>query len=1092
MIRFFYRAGSDSTSEKLIACIKEDLAAGHKAILLVPEQETVSVERRMLELLPPATQLSFEVLNFSRLANRTFRVLGGLSHHAASPAAAALFMWQALGETAPLLRQYGSAAAKDNALCDLMLATAAQCKAACISPEDLLQAAEALPEGEPLQDKLSDIGLILSTYALRLGERFDDTSNDPERLAELLRHEGKALFADTHVYVDSFADFTMQELAVLRELMAIAPTVTVTFPLEDHRAESGLHLTAALRTHKKLFAMAKELGQSVYFDGEASQRPKNALSYFAQNLFNMDAEKAPLAMADSDQISLCVCATPFEEASAIATRIHSLIRAGYHYRDIAVVVRDATVWNGILDDAFEREGIPCFISEKTDITLHPLIKLITGALRIRLRNWRTEDVIGYLKTDLCGIAPDDVNLFEEYVNVWNPKGEKAFTTTPFTKNPDGYKASISPRGARILERANHVRATMIAPLEKLFAAMDAATTTTELCRAVYDFLNILDIREKLKAQASARIAAGERREAEELSRLYGVTVDALEILSEAMGEKKMSVAEFSDALKLIFARTDIGTIPTSADEVTIGSASMLRADHPRFVMIAGLNDGIFPATVSDHGLIGEGDRRRLTELGVEFPANNEKMVSDELFYLYRAVSAPREGLGLYYSRTSTDGRALSPSIAINRVKALFPTLKVQDFSLVPPAERIYTVSGALELYTELTAAQKAALPSTAPDTFTPHWGEKTVERNAYVSTKTAARLFERGKFNPTHLESFAACQFKYYCSKILRLREEANGAMSSADTGTFIHHVLEHVMDTVTREKRPFGDYDSALQKRLVGEICQHYKQELSEAGGEFTPRTDALFARLSRLAELIVSGLFAEFADSLFTPAFLELSLSDIGETPAVTLPDGESLPLTGQIDRVDYWQSPDGQVYLRVADYKTGSKSFRLEDIEKGFCLQMPLYLLALCRGKHNALCRRLGLPENTPFLPAGVTYLSSNISVERTECKKDEAKAMADAVKRLSREGLLLSEPNVQHAMSLSGDKEILGGGRSKSKTALSAEDFESLFGSLEASIGRIATKMRSGCATVSPNFHGGTSPCDYCAFLAVCRAAKKSKE
>ena len=80
MIRFLYGAGSAETRGRLEASIREDLASGAKALLIVPEQETVSVERRMLETLPASAQLSFEVLNFSRLANRTFRTLGGLSY----------------------------------------------------------------------------------------------------------------------------------------------------------------------------------------------------------------------------------------------------------------------------------------------------------------------------------------------------------------------------------------------------------------------------------------------------------------------------------------------------------------------------------------------------------------------------------------------------------------------------------------------------------------------------------------------------------------------------------------------------------------------------------------------------------------------------------------------------------------------------------------------------------------------------------------------------------------------------------------------------------------------------------------------------
>ena len=58
MIRFIYGAGSDATRQLLTESILQDLADGFQAILLVPEQETVITERRMLESLPATAQLS--------------------------------------------------------------------------------------------------------------------------------------------------------------------------------------------------------------------------------------------------------------------------------------------------------------------------------------------------------------------------------------------------------------------------------------------------------------------------------------------------------------------------------------------------------------------------------------------------------------------------------------------------------------------------------------------------------------------------------------------------------------------------------------------------------------------------------------------------------------------------------------------------------------------------------------------------------------------------------------------------------------------------------------------------------------------------
>lgn len=1089
MIRFLYRGGSQATREALYRSIRANIDAGEQALLLVPEQETVSTERRMLELLPPAAQLSFEVLNFSRLANRTFRTLGGLSYRAASPAASALLMWRTLTSLAPFLKQYQKNAAEDINFCDAMLSTEKQCKAYCITPDALLQAAEALSEGEPLADKLSDLATVLSAYQHALNERFDDPLDDLTRLANLLSGEGKWVFADTHIYIDSFTDFTAQELAVLRALFACAPSVTVCFALSAPN-EVGLHLASPEATHRRLLRMARELDLPVEYDKGKDERADGALSYFSKYLFDMSAEPAPLGFAEDGQISYTLCPTPFDEAKAAAATIHRLVRSGARYRDIAVVMRDATAWQGILDAALEKEGIPYFLSEKTDITVRPLIKLILEALRIYRYGWRREDIIGYLKTGLCGISDNDINLFEEYTSVWKPRGKAAYCSAPFYKNPDGYTDAVSERGARILEAANRVREAFYPPLLHLFEALEQAQTMREQASALYAFLCELQIADTLRGEAEARLLEGERREAEELSRLYEVTVGALEDISDALGDEPADISSFTEALRLVFARTDIGVIPTSTDEVTLGSASMLRADHPRFVLLLGLNEGEFPKTVSDDGLLGDAEKQRLAALGISFPGDLAELSSDELFFLWRAVSSPRDGLFLFRSEFSAAGKAQSPSIALERLRSLFPTLKPARFSPTDPLSHIYTPEGALDYWDEQTpAVREALLTLLSPNTNLPlqALSAPAAVVAESISAERAQQIFASYPLSPTHIESYASCPFSYYCEKVLKLRTEATGELDYLASGNFLHYALEKVLDRVKREGRGFADYTPDEQHDMVRAVTTEYLSTLTRTG-LLSLRTHDLFHRLCALAEVVVEGLFDEFTDSDFTPAFLELDLAAGGRRPTLTLQDGTTVPLTGKIDRVDFFKDESGRAFVRIVDYKTGSRAFSPEDISRGFSLQMPLYLMALCRNKQPRLCKELGIDPDTMLLPAGVTYLSSAIGSETTPTRKPHSEAMSDAVKRLARHGVVLDDPVVKNALSHKGNTAMVGG-KTRAMTALSPEGFSAIFDQLTDTVVRISGDMKSGRASAEPQTHDTRVPCSVCRFAAVCRVAKK---
>ena len=113
MITFVYGAPGFGKTHYVFSELQSDF---ENSILIVPEQETVACERYALERLPAKAQLSFEVLNFSRLANRVFRLYGGLSYHYISAGMKSLFMWQTLRKLAPALDEYKLSGADKKAI----------------------------------------------------------------------------------------------------------------------------------------------------------------------------------------------------------------------------------------------------------------------------------------------------------------------------------------------------------------------------------------------------------------------------------------------------------------------------------------------------------------------------------------------------------------------------------------------------------------------------------------------------------------------------------------------------------------------------------------------------------------------------------------------------------------------------------------------------------------------------------------------------------------------------------------------------------------------------------------------------------------
>ena len=71
--------------------------------------------------------------------------------------------------------------------------------------------------------------------------------------------------------------------------------------------------------------------------------------------------------------------------------------------------------------------------------------------------------------------------------------------------------------------------------------------------------------------------------------LYNSVIDALDIIAgfDNEGDRFTSI-ELEEALITVFSHVSVGAIPTSCDEVTVGSANMLRADRPKYALIIGM------------------------------------------------------------------------------------------------------------------------------------------------------------------------------------------------------------------------------------------------------------------------------------------------------------------------------------------------------------------------------------------------------------------------------------------------------------------------------------------------------------------------
>ena len=1095
--------GSGKTTA-ITAAIAADVAAGRRAFLLVPEQQTVSSEREMADMLPPAAPLCFEVTNFSRLANTVFRQVGGLSYRYAGAGTRTLLMWRTMGELLPLLHE--KEGEQELGRVRKMTAAMGELSALSLTPTALANAAKKLEDGSRLREKLEDLSLLSTLYHSLLREKYDDAADDLDRLATLLAE--KRVLQGVHLYVDGFISFTEQEWRILRAAAAQCDlTVTLTLPeaREEDISFEETRLTAA-----RLRRMAGEGHISfVREDMGGPRRGTPRLRAILPALFSAEnADKVGGVCREGEQNDLRVVTSPdaFYASHYIAADIARRVREeGAHYRDFAVIARSAEAYAGILDVTLQDADIPCFMAKKTDISVYAAIKLIYTAYAVCTMGWRQGDVLSYLKCGMSGIPDEDIDLFEIYVTRWKLNGRRFTDEVGWNMNPDGYRERISERGKEIIARVEGVRRRLCEQLEP-FAACCIRQTVKAHCRALYGFLTSLGVEEQLSARREAARVLQNTAEADILSRLFATLCDALDRLNDCLEDVEVTAEQFTDLLRLVLGEVELARIPTSLDEVTVGSADLIRIKEARHIYLLGVNDGEFPAGVNDGGVFSEGDRRVLSSLGLSVEPDLAVRAARELFCFARAFATACESVTVLCTDTTLSGSPQQKATVAERILALSEIEEVHTVDL-PRLYFLHSPRAALDwlgLYRGTAEGEALAQvlgkdPATAPAVA--RLGIPLAEADCHLSPETARELYgDKISLTQSRIDRYAQCPFSYLCNYILRLDAKPAIDFDYMEVGNLLHAVLERFFARVSEGVGRLADLTPEEIRETVDEVLDAYLSEICPEGPSRTPRLRYLFRNLRRSALLVVEELFEEFSQSEFVPTFFEADLSQRdADTPrplSFALPDGTPVSLYGRVDRVDVFRRGN-RAYIRVIDYKSGNKEFSLDDIERGLNMQLLLYLISFWKSDGAGFRRRLTGEENGEILPAGALYTAARPTEKQYFSPHEAEKAISDAKKSVYRRGILLDDPDVLRAM----DKEMAGryipvklnkdGSYSANsvKNLASLEKMGDLVGTLDRVICRIAGEMRGGEVSARPMQSGHMDACKKCDMKAVCRSAKK---
>ncbi|WP_456275926.1 helicase-exonuclease AddAB subunit AddB [Bacillus sp. AK128] len=1122
------RSGSGKTFRFLEEVRGELLAKpiGSPIVYLVPDQMTFQIEYDLVQTPGLGGMLRTQVFSFTRLAWRVLQETGGMSRYHLNNVGTSMLIRRIIEKRKQDFVVYGKAAEKAGFV-EHIESMIQECKRYCVTPVGIKQQLESLQHGGEgdvtLLHKLHDFSIIFEEFEQELFQKYVDSEDYLRLLAEKIPQS--AYLREATLYIDGFHSFTPQEFEVLAKLLEVCKDIQIAITLdrpltrEPHELQL-FHMTG--KTYLKLKEIAEQMGKEV----KVVVQSVNLRSEAVPGLQHLEQhfESRPTVPAEKDTgIQLRSAVNRRTEVEAVAREVLRLVRDDhYRYRDMAVILRNTTVYQDLLETIFEEYDIPLFIDQKRAMLHHPLIEFIRSAMEVISSSWRYETVFRCVKTDLMYPAEadeatirEDFDVLENYVLAYGIQGYRWKDKTKWKYSRfvgiDDQGLAKTTSEEETEQKIDRLRTIISVPLLQFEGRLKKAKTGRQYAEALYLLLEELEVPTKLEKWRYDAENENEVTRAREHSQVWSAVVELLDQFVELMGEEEVSFPIFQSMMEAGIEALRFALVPPAIDQVVVGDFEHSRFSGIKATFILGINDGVIPAVPSEDGVLNENERELLGNTGLKLAPGGKQQLLDEQFLLYMAVSSPANQLWLSYPLANEEGKSLVPSIFIKRIKDLFPSIReelvLQDPTELSEQEQLEYITTPYKTIAYL-ASQLQLWKKYYP--ISPLWWDVY---NAYehqkewksLRTRVLKSLFyqNREKALPTQvseelygstlvgsvsrMELFQSCPFSHFASYGLRLQERQIYRLEAPDIGQFFHAALKMMADELQRQKLTWSELTKTQSEVLANQVVNILAPQIQKEILLSSNRYHYLKRKLTNVISRASIVLSEHAKASGFTPVGLELGFGRNGQLPAIQLDleNGAKLELMGRIDRVDMATGSKG-TYLRIVDYKSSQKALNLSEVYYGLSLQMLTYLdIVLSHSKS-------WIGHETK--PAGVLYFHVHNPLLKTKSELSLEEIEEELLKSFKMKGLLLGDEESVRLMDStleSGHSRIVSAGLKKTggfysnSSIASEEEFTHLRKYVRKTFQNIGQDIVSGNVEISPYQLKDRKPCTYCSYKPFCQ-------
>ncbi len=949
---------------------------------------------------------------------------------------------------------------------------------------DTLQNLEVLDKYEEqdfLKTKLDEFRGIYLKLQEELQDKFVQSTDEMKQYIKTL-NESETNILNADIFIDNYNNFSNVEYEFIQALLLSGNDVYITLDIDKEKYLDGV--TQIYNTSYDTLTKLKEISvnSGIKFElvnlVDKKHNVKEDISFLGENIFSMSRNTYAKKV---DNVKLVLLPNTYEEIKYVASDILRHVKAGYEYKDIAIYTNNIDGYNIFLNKIFDLYNIPIYINEEGKITSNRLVIYLLTLLNIASNGYTKtiDNVLNLLKTGMLDLQEEKIYEFENYLLEFGVRGYNL--SRKFELN-NGYN----------ITEINETREVVVDAVSKLRQQLKDKKTSKEFTEVIYNHL----VDENIVSRYENELEQIKEIDVNEYNKGRQVLAKLYEIMDNiCLAYENITLKEYIELFEYGIKEISVDTVPAKLNQVEVVDINRSRGIEKKIAYLIGCYDGGLPTVQSEDNIFTDIELEKLKLVGIDLKQTSDERNNMQLFNIYQAINKVREKLTITVPSSLSSGSSLRPSSLVQEIKTLL-NIKLES---VEKKETLNIDEAFMEFVSKLNEIDEKTPKEEIEDMYAKLRLFQDIEKYNYIlnytrqdrnlNEETLSRIYDK-KINSSvsRLEQFKRCPFAYYTKYILNLKERKEYVMSSLDTGSFMHEVIEKFSKFIVAKNIAWQDLvlDEKKSKLAINKIDEIVDKLFEEEYSKYltSARYVVLKLKMKKAMKRTVFALADSFNHSEFRPLGYEIEFEK-GELFApieVDLEGGKTLLLRGKIDRIDSLTLED-KTYLRIVDYKSSEKNLKLSDVKTGISLQLMTYMCAMMENKEKLNTQNV--------IPAALSYFTiSNKILSIPNYEKDDNKIAEMVKKELKLRGIYIKDIEILKRLdnNIENSKdsylEVSPRTINNANKNLPQEVFIEECKNVRNILKDIGKEIVKGTVKIKPN-KDIQNVCEYCSYASVCR-------